>query len=600
MRTLQEWIHSMEEGAGSHLVKWLLFVVVLVAMATLYNYRAFQHFSHPEAMDTAQIARNLAEGKGYTTEFVRPASLFYLNKKTKDVHLDKPHPDLSNAPLYPWLLSWWMRVGFAFDIEDAEAFTSYQPEERIGWFNQFWLILAVLAVWLLARRMFDEFVAWITAALLAGTDLVWGYSISGLSTCLLLFLAVALAHVLTAMERRAEDEGGMMKLVVLAVLAGVLTGTMGLTRYSMLWLIIPVVAFCNICFQTRGLVLGLVVLGACALTVAPWLSRNYELSGMPFGTAGLVVHEESVRFPGDSVQRLMDPEKADSPLDVRQVGLGEYWAKVDENLPRIIQEDLPQLGGNWIAAFFLVGLFLPFRSASLTRFRWFVVGSVLLLALVQSLVRTAWGAEIRLKSDDLLVVSLPWVCLLGAGIYSVLVSQMEGKQFFVNRILTPLFVLILSTPLIMKLINGEPRRFAYPPYYPPIIQERGKWLEPDELAMSDVPWAMAWYGDRKCAWIPAKFGDGFIEIYRHQPVNAVYLTSLSLDGKLISDQLRGQDPGFGRFVAEAVVNEEVPDGFPLKHAFAEGFPFQLFLADSPRWMQVVETNSVTATNRTAK
>ncbi|MGB0580678.1 MAG: hypothetical protein ACPGVU_13320, partial [Limisphaerales bacterium] len=556
-------------------MKWLLFVVVLVAMATLYNYRAFQHFSHPEAMDQAQIARNLSEGKGFTTEFIRPANLYYLNKKTEDVHLDKAHPDLSNAPLYPWLLSWWMRAGFAFEIDGSQEFTAYQPEERIGWFNQFWLILTVLGLWLLAKQMFDEFVAWISAALLAGTGLLWGYSISGLSTCLLLFLAVVLAHVLTAMERRSEDESGMLKLVAFAVMAGVLTGAMGLTRYSMLWLIIPVVAYCNICFQTRGLVLGLVALMACLLTIAPWMSRNYTLSGMPFGTAGLVVHEEGVRFPGDTVQRLMNPEKPDSSQDVRQVGLGEYWSKVDDNLPRIIQQDLPQLGGTWIAAFFLVGLLVPFRSASLTRFRWFVVGCVFLFVLVQSLVRTAWGADVRVNSDDLLVVILPWVCLLGAGIYSVLVSQMEGKQIFVNRVLTPLFVILLSAPLILKLINGEPRRFAYPPYYPPIIQERGNWLATDELAISDVPWAMAWYGDRKCAWIPADFGEGFIKIYRHQPVSAVYLTSLSLDGRLISDQLKGRDPAFGRFVAEAVVNEEVPDGFPLKHAFAEGFPFQL-------------------------
>lgn len=600
MRTLQEWIHSVEEGVGSQWVKWFLFVVCLIALATVYNYRAFQHFSHPEAMDTAQIARNLAEGRGFTTEFIRPVSLHYLNKKTEDAHLDKAHPDLSNAPLYPWLLSWWMRCGFEFEIDDSEAFSAYQPEERIGWFNQFWLILAILGLWLLAKRLFDEFVAWMSAAVLAGTELLWGYSISGLSTCLLLFLAVALAHVLTAMERRSEDEASMMKLVILAVAAGALTGVMGLTRYSMLWLIVPVVAYCNICFQARGLALGLAALGACAFTLAPWLSRNYELSGMPFGTAGLVVHEESVRFPGDTVQRLMNPENEASPQDVRQVDPGEYWAKLDENLPRLIQQDLPQLGGSWMVAFFFVGLFVPFRSPSLTRFRWFVLGCLLLFVLVQSLLRSHWGTDMRLKSDDLLVVLSPWVCVLGAGIYSVLVSQLDGKQIFVNRILTPFVVLALSAPLVVKLINGEPRRFAYPPYYPPVIQERGSWLAEDELSMSDVPWAMAWYGDRKSVWIPAKFGDGFVEIYRRRPVSAVYLTSLSLDGELISDQLRGRDPAFGRFVAEAVVNEEVPDGFPLKHAFAEGFPFQLFLADSPRWLTPLTTNSPNATNAPSK
>ena len=110
--------------------------------------------------------------------------------------------------------------------------------------------------------------------------------------------------------------------------------------------------------------------------------------------------------------------------------------------------------------------------------------------------------------------------------------------------------------------------------------------------MSDVPWATAWYGDRQSVWIPTDFGDGFVQIYRHKPINAIYLTSLTLDAKLVSGHLRGDDPAFGRFAAEAVLNEEVPDGFPLKHAFAEGFPFQLFLADRPRWLPPVKTNAV--------
>ena len=42
---------------------------------------------------------------------------------------------------------------------------------------------------------------------------------------------------------------------------------------------------------------------------------------------------------------------------------------------------------------------------------------------------------------------------------------------------------------------------AFPPYNPPEIQEVSGWMRPDEMMMSDIPWAVAWYGDRQCAWI---------------------------------------------------------------------------------------------------
>jgi hypothetical protein len=34
---------------------------------------------------------------------------------------------------------------------------------------------------------------------------------------------------------------------------------------------------------------------------------------------------------------------------------------------------------------------------------------------------------------------------------------------------------------------------------------------------------------------------------------------------------------------DVLVREEIPEGFPLKHAFADWFPDQLFLTDRPRW-----------------
>ena len=54
--------------------------------------------------------------------------------------------------------------------------------------------------------------------------------------------------------------------------------------------------------------------------------------------------------------------------DLRQVGLPEMLSKLWDNLPGILQNDLPRLGGSWLGAFFLVGLLVPNLLAGFSNF----------------------------------------------------------------------------------------------------------------------------------------------------------------------------------------------------------------------------------------
>ena len=72
---LQEWIHKFEEGEGAKYIRFVLVFLALLGLAALWHVREAKNFNTVEAMDTAQLARNIANGKGYTTQFVRPLSL---------------------------------------------------------------------------------------------------------------------------------------------------------------------------------------------------------------------------------------------------------------------------------------------------------------------------------------------------------------------------------------------------------------------------------------------------------------------------------------------------------------------------------------------
>ncbi len=587
MPTIQEWIHSLEEGAGARVVRWVVFIMGLIALATIYNVRAFKNFEHPSAMDTAQIARNLSRGDGFTTQFIRPADLHFLQARNEQFQLGEPQPDLANAPAYPFVLSLWMRIG-GFDYAadpDAPSLTN-RAELKIACFNQFLFFIVLGLTWSLARRLFDNYVAWISTILLAGTDLMWRFTQSGLSTCWILVLVTALAHVLVS-EIRAfdEDPDRVSRLVLWSVLAGVLTGLLGLSRYALCGLAIPLVVFLSFAFQNRGFMMGLSALLSFILVLAPWMTRNYELSGMAFGTGGLFVMENTDRFPEDKVFRLMNPEQLNSPHDIGKVGIDEYWTKLDANLPEIVQNTLPTFAGNWILALFLVGLLVPFRNSAIARLRWLTLGAMVILGLAQALVRTHFAKLVPLVNEaNYLILLSPLVFVYGTAMLSSLLDRLEFSGPFAHRLATVGVVIVLSLPLISKVVNGTGSPLAYPPYVPSVIQERGQWLDEGELAMSDAPWAFAWYGDRRTVWLPSPFAEGFVEMHAQKPVNAVYLTSISLDRRLVTDMITGQNPMLGRFAAEAVVKEEIPTGFPLRHALAEGFPYQLFLTDSPRWL----------------
>ncbi|MBI5774945.1 MAG: glycosyltransferase family 39 protein [Verrucomicrobia bacterium] len=585
---LQEWIHSLEEGKGVAFVKALTFVAAFLVIAFIYDVRDFKNYSTPEAMDTAQLARNLAEGRGYTTEFIRPLSLYLLARQHGGkLDLNSPHPDLANPPAYPYLLAGLMKATtMDFRAQRGAETMVQQPEFRIAILNQGLFLVALWLVFGLAKRLFDEPVAWLATIALAGTELFWRFSISGLSTMLLVVILLVIVRCLVAAERGArESEWGYGKLLPLALLAGAFVGLGGLTRYSFAWMIVPVLVFFIANFGARRATLALVALAAFLGVMSPWLMRNYQVSGTPFGTAGYALYSDTDRFPGSRLERSLNPVNLNSPADLNKADAGEHWDKLVANTLSMMQNDLPKFGGSWLGAFFLVALMLTFQRPALVRTRSLLVISFLVLMVAQALGRTHLTAmSPDVNSENLLVILAPLAFIYGAGLFMVLLEQINLEYLQTQRLVCGIFLTILCVPLVHTL-TGRVFPLAYPPYYPPVIQENAAYLEKNELMMSDMPWAVAWYGQRRCVWLALDVRKEFLALHQAHPINALYLTHLTLDNKLISQMISGTEFEWGRFAAQAAVNQEVPDGFPLKYGLATLLPEQLFLADRERWRE---------------
>src|SRR5256885_12502468 len=76
---VQDWIFRLDVGFGVQWFRLGLFCLLVLLIILLYNGTRFLGLRDREAMDTAQLARNLARGRGYVTQFVRPLDVWYLN-----------------------------------------------------------------------------------------------------------------------------------------------------------------------------------------------------------------------------------------------------------------------------------------------------------------------------------------------------------------------------------------------------------------------------------------------------------------------------------------------------------------------------------------
>src|SRR5262245_15079341 len=101
---LQEIIHALEQGPAYRYLSYVVGVIFFVTVAVCYDLALYRNLSTIEGMDAAQLARNLSQGKGYNTDFVRPFSIYLLSKHNGETNtLPELHPDLANAPAYPAL-----------------------------------------------------------------------------------------------------------------------------------------------------------------------------------------------------------------------------------------------------------------------------------------------------------------------------------------------------------------------------------------------------------------------------------------------------------------------------------------------------------------
>jgi hypothetical protein len=236
------------------------------------------------------------------------------------------------------------------------------------------------------------------------------------------------------------------------------------------------------------------------------------------------------------------------------------------------------------------------------------------LIIVQALGKTALStASPEYNTENLLVLLAPLMVIFGTVFFLTLLDQMNLPVVGLRYGVIGLLVVLACQPLAATIL-GRTNPISYPPYYPPEIQQVSGWMKPDELMMSDAPWAVAWYGQRQCLWLTLNAKSDFYAINDYlKPVKGIYFTSLTMDGKFLSDMARGNDDEWGRFIINNAVQADTKNAVQnimqnvmrgaaqnkvenvidtlIKNQFPAGFPLNfkrnlvtgMFLTDRTRW-----------------
>jgi hypothetical protein len=237
---------------------------------------------------------------------------------------------------------------------------------------------------------------------------------------------------------------------------------------------------------------------------------------------------------------------------------------------------------------------VSFRNLAVRRLRYFVLGCLGVLVIVQSLGRTQLSEDSpEINSENLLILLAPLLLIYGVSLFYLLLDQINLPFLQFRYIIIGGFSVVVCLPMIFAFLPPRPRSVAYPPYYPPHIQTIANWLKEKELTMSDVPWAMAWYGQRQSVWLTlrcmrdtndATTHEDFFAINDYQkPINILYLTPQTMDARFLSGWIRAGERSWGSFILDTIVKKKVPDYFPLNQTQDGWLPEQIMLADWQRW-----------------
>jgi hypothetical protein len=497
------------------LIRRSLFFLVLIILTLGNLFVLFRGLNSPQAMDQAQISREIARGNGFTTKLIRPVAYYQAQKAQNSVVSLVGFQDTYHSPLNPLINAAVLKL---IGADDPDAWQMGEnemvfPLDRvIATVSTLFFLMAIGVNYLLISRIFDPKIAGVGAILMLFCETFWNYSLSGLPQMLMLLLfSCAIYFVYRAVEAAAEGRIAMTP----AIIAGVFFTLLALTHWMTVWIALGYIIFAAIAFRPRGIV-GLSVLALLLVAAIGPMLRNESITDSPFGTAFLTLYGGLGSGSESAVMRTID-------LEAEPLVLDGLISKILRTTLLQATDIIPFLGGIIIAPLFFISLLHPFRRAAIANFRW----AILLMWVSAAFGLAFFGiSKNELDPNQLHLLFAPIMMAYGLTFISILWSRLEfvASTPILRNVHHFVIIGICALPLVLALPmkvrvgmhlrdrGGVPH---WPPYYAPALNSKKAgikgWITDKQITFSDQPWAVAWYADRVSVWLPPTYA-GFEKI----------------------------------------------------------------------------------------
>ncbi len=497
------------------LIRRSLFFLVLIILTLGNLFVLFKGLNSPQAMDQAQIAREIARGNGFTTKMIRPVAYYQAEKTEQRTVSLLGFQDTYHSPLNPLLNAAVLKL---IGADDADAWQMgenemvYPLDRVIATVSTLFFLMAIGVNYLLISRIFDAKIAGVCAILMLFCETFWDFSLSGLPQMLMLLLfSCGMYFVYRAVEAATEGRIAMTP----AVIAGVFFTLLALTHWLTVWIALGYIIFAAVMFRPRGIV-GITVLVLLIVAGIGPMLRNQSITGSPFGTAFLTLYNGLGSGSEVAVMRTID-------LGAEPLVLDGLISKILGTTLLQATDIIPFLAGIIVAPLFFISLLHPFKRSSIATFRW----AILIMWVFGALGLAFFGiTKEKLDPNQIHLLFAPIMTAYGLAFVSILWSRLDfvASTPMLRNVHHMVIIAICALPLVLALPQkvrvgmqlrdrgGVPH---WPPYYAPALNSKTSglkgWVQEDQVVFSDQPWAVAWYADRVSIWLPPT-REGFLKL----------------------------------------------------------------------------------------
>ncbi|NPV45570.1 MAG: hypothetical protein HPY69_01325 [Armatimonadetes bacterium] len=445
---------------------FILVMVVFVAK--------FEHLTDVNAADYAQIARNLAEGKGFTTSALTPLRLA-IKPGVENA------PELGRGPVYIACLAGAMKL---FGATDKTVILG----------SIFFYLLTLVVVYLVGRFFFSDPVGIFGVVICLISVPLLEQMVSGLEITLLAFLITSLCGLLLWWGRSEKQTAWHWPVVI-----GLLLGLLYLTRYETLALLPAVIVYLVLLAPrpSRWKLAGLSVL-VFVIVVAPWIIRSSLIVGKPFIS---LMSYEMIMGTDFSPRQVLYREFSTVPPSP----LLEAMRNGPDMLKKFIQgmntfyAALPNVVNLYVMPFFLAGLMLAWARKRYVVFHWCLALAIVLTALVLCL---------YVPVTNLILAFGPIVAIIAVSWFVELIDQylqrdaertpspsvMDRKRFFILLG----WMLVLAYPFLNYLfVMPAARQHPAVPILKALAEEKQY-----KVVATDIPWWATWYANQTTIFLP--------------------------------------------------------------------------------------------------